>query len=188
MTCIVGAVEKGIVHLGGDSAMSSGGTLLYDGTSKVFRRNGLVLGSSGSVRQRDLLRHVLEFPKPPLDDAELAVWMRTAFVASLRSCFKDAGYTSIEHNAENFQGAFLVGCGGHLYAVYGDFQVAEFAERWHAIGSGQDYALGALWALRDAKMPMRKRVTVALSAAAHHCTSVRKPFHFVTAYFRGRAK
>lgn len=62
MTCIVGLIEQGVIYLGGDSISVSSYNKTLNRDSKVFQRNGLLLGTCGHIRLRNLLQYRLDIP------------------------------------------------------------------------------------------------------------------------------
>jgi len=171
MTCIVGLVERGVVHIGGDSASVAGWTSRVTRLPKVFRRGPFLLGYTTSFRMGQLLQHSLVVP--PQKDVDDMRFMVTTFVECVRQLLKEKGVAKIEANAES-GGQFLVGYRKRLYSVQSDFQVNEMADGFDAVGSGCEYALGALAASKGMK-PML-RVKRALAVSAHFNMAVSPPF------------
>ena len=77
-------------------------------------------------------------------------------------------------------GTFLVGVRGRLFAIYSDYQVAEEALDYMAVGSGEDIALGALYATADLGLSPRARMRIALKAAARFKPGVNGPFVYAS--------
>ncbi|GAA0392874.1 hypothetical protein [Streptomyces luteireticuli] len=177
MTVIVGLVHEERVHLGGDSAGISGSRLTVRKDPKVFRNGPYAMGFCGSFRMGQLLHHAFKAPKPKGD---LDRFMTTKFVNKLRTCLKEAGWARKESEQEQ-GGTFLVGIYGRLFIVYGDYQVAEPADGYAAVGCGNEFALGAFHATATTDLAPRERLTVALAAAGHHSTDVSEPFTYTTA-------
>ncbi|MEU2874049.1 hypothetical protein ABZ769_33450 [Streptomyces olivoreticuli] len=178
MTVIVGLIDEGRVHIGGDSAGISGCRLTVRKDPKVFRNGPYALGFSGSFRMGQLLHHAFKAPKPKGNDLDR--FMTTQFVNKLRTCLKEAGWARKDSEQEK-AGTFLVGIHGRLFIVYEDYQVAEPADGYAAIGCGSAFALGALHATATANLRARERLTAALAAASHHGTDVCAPFTYATA-------
>lgn len=172
MTCVVGLVDKGTVYIGVDSAAVQGWTRRQSRVAKVFRRGPFLIGYTTSFRMGQLLQHHLDVSaqEPGQDDVAYLV---THFIEKARALFKDKGFTKVEANTEK-GGQFLVGYRGRLYTVESDFQVGEHEEGYDAIGSGADFALGAMAAL-DRQKP-RARIGRALEIAAHFNMGVCGPF------------
>lgn len=174
MTCVVGIETEAGVTIGADSMSSNGHTGSANG-GKVFRVGELLVGCCGSIRMKQLLRYSLHVP--PIETWDLDRWMATDFINSARECLKQGGYATIV-NGEEAGGTFMVGVRGRLYTVYGDYQINYKPRRYHAVGSGEHIALGALYVLRD--LPPHERATAALEAAAEHVISVGPPFEILT--------
>ncbi|WP_085034631.1 hypothetical protein [Ensifer aridi] len=176
MTCIVGLVNNGSVHIGGDSAASSGHSLTIRADRKVFRKQDFIFGFTTSFRMGQLLAHSFE---PPERHAKTDVFafMVTEFVNALRRCLQDGGFAQ-RHNEAERGGTFLVGYAGRLFKITSDYQVGESVDDLDACGCGEEIALGALFASRNS--PPHERLTIALKAAERFSTGVRGPFHFET--------
>ena len=67
-----------------------------------------------------------------------------------------------------------IGKAGRLFTIQSDYQVAEVADNYTAVGCGQDYALGSLYATLES-IPT-KRIKLALETAAYFSAAVRPPF------------
>lgn len=165
MTCIVGLVENGEVWISGDSLVSSGGRTDVRNDEKVFIKDDMAFGVTGSIRISQIIRYQLSIPRYHEGD-DLMAYMVNDFAEAVRSCLKHYGAAQIVNN-EDMGGAFMVGFRGRLFVVYSDFQVAEFRERFTAIGSGEEYALGALYALDSSRSELspEARLQLAISAA-----------------------
>ena len=179
MTCVVGLVDNGTVHMGVDSigVTDDGSMYLILRDEKMFAVGPFLFGCCGNFRMRDLLRYSLSVAEPPasMSDDE---FIRTTFVNAVRDCLKAGGMAVVENNVEE-GGTFLVGYRGHLYLVEDSFQVVEPAVGYWAVGCGAEYALGALHASR--RLAPRKRMREALEASERFSAKVRGPFHYATA-------
>lgn len=178
MTAIVGLVSGGRVYIGGDSSCIGGSTVSPIPTPKVFLRDGIAFGATGSFRAAHLLRYALDIPGLANGDDVLR-WMVCDLVDAVRQCLRDGGAAKIEGGAEAGCN-FLVGVRGRLFFVGGDYGVTESGYGFNACGAGDDYALGAMSALeqRGASDPV-SNVIDALRIAEMHCVEVRGPFHVV---------
>ncbi len=177
MTCIAGVVHEGKVWVGGDSAGASGWDITTRLDPKVFRLGEFVVGFTTSFRMGQLLRYAFTPPQLPDDPADLFRYMVVDFVGSLRDCLKTGGFAE-KSNEREAGGTFLVAVRGRLFRVEGDYQVGESADLYDACGCGEAYAKGSLHSAAWPSMP-RKRVELALQAAAHHSNGVRGPFVIV---------
>lgn len=176
MTCVVGLVQKGRVYLGVDSAAVQGWTRRPSQVSKVFRRGPFLIGYTTSFRMGQLLEHHLTVPAQKDTQTDMS-FMVTLFIESVRVLLKEKGFTKIESNTEK-GGQFLVAYRKHLYTIESDFQVGHMVEQFDAIGSGAEFALGAMKAL-EKTAPMA-RVRKALEIAANYNMGVCGPFTIKT--------
>lgn len=176
MTCVVGLVNKGTVYIGVDSAAVQGWTRRTSHVPKVFRRGPFLLGYTTSFRMGQLLEHHLAVPEQAEGQDDMA-FMVTEFIEKVRALLKEKGFSKVEQNTEK-GGQFLVGYRGQLYTVESDFQVGKHGEGYEAVGSGADFALGAMHALPH--LPPTRRIRKALEVAAHFNMGVSAPFTIAT--------
>lgn len=179
MTVIAGVVHGGRVFLAGDSAGSAGWELRVRADPKVFANGPYVFGFTGSYRMGQLLQYVFE-PPVPEEGADLHRFMVAEFIPALRKCLSEGGYARKESEQET-GGTFLVGIRNRLFGVESDYQVAEGADSYAAVGCGAQVALGSLHStesslLVDPQDP-QDRLHRALSAAERFSNGVRGPFH-----------
>lgn len=197
MTCIVGLEHGGKVYIGGDSAGVNGWSLTVRADSKVFTRQlvsslggrpgEMVVGFTSSFRMGQIVQHVLDIPCVPearnwgsVDQAE--AWMVKKFIPELRRCFEAEGYQKKDNDRAS-GGTFLVGIAGHLFSVENDYQVGRAVCGYHAVGCGDDLAIGALHVLRASENPLgpTAQAQVALQTAEEHNAGVRGPFKVLAA-------
>lgn len=175
MTCIAAFINKNkTIIMGADSAGTGGWSRTLRKDPKVFIKNKMIFGFCGSFRMGQLLQFQLKVPDQPkkMDDFE---YMVREFVEALRKCLKDGGYSKISDNEEE-GGTFLVGYKGRLYRIDADFQVAESLDGYEALGSGEDLALGSLHTTNSLPMNSRRRIRLALEAAAYFNVACAAPF------------
>jgi len=184
MTCIAALVDGGRVWMGGDSAGVSGLDLTVRSDAKVFSlglgRDRLVIGYTTSFRMGQLLRFGFEPPPLPAYDDWLLRYMVVDFVEAVRTRLKAGGFTETANGRET-AGHFLVGVRGRLFSVESDFQVAEAADGYDAVGCGAAYAKGSLHTTAGLDLPAQRRLTLALEAAERHSAGVRGPFEILHA-------
>ena len=101
---------------------------------KVFTLGDFVIGFTTSYRMGQLLQFNLEIPCHH-DEVSLFAYMVTVFIDAVRECLKTGGYAEKAKEVEK-AGTFLVGYKGHLFRIEGDYQVAESALSYDAIGCG----------------------------------------------------
>jgi ATP-dependent protease HslVU (ClpYQ) peptidase subunit len=178
VTCIAAFINKNkTITMGGDSAATGGGGRTLRKDPKVFIKNRMIFGFCGSYRMGQLIQYQLKVPDQPkkMDDME---YMVKEFIEALRKCLKDGGFTTIEDSVEE-GGVFLVGYNGRLYRIDSDFQVGESMDGYEAVGSGEDLALGSLHTTSLLTMNARRRIRMALEAAAYFNVGVAAPFNIL---------
>ena len=183
MTCIVGLVCDGQVSLGGDSASNSNDhSITIVKNPKVFRKGAFVMGYTSSWRMGQLIQYQFMPPERDLQQ-DVMEYMVTSFIGGIRNLFKEGGWAKIENSQEQ-GGSFLVGYQGRLFTIHGDYQVAESANPYEAIGSGANIALGALFTLTTAKnfdkTAIQDILQFALDASSKHNSGVAPPYTFVS--------
>ena len=180
MTCVVGLHSKGKVWIGGDSA-GTDTTLMrvLRKDPKVFKLGSeYIIGYAGSFRFGQVLRYKFTPPEKPegKDDYEFMV---VDWLDALRTVLKDSGFTKIDDNVETFEdSSALIGYNGRLYCLEEDMQVGELIVPYAAIGCGADFAFGSIETSSklSKRMAPRKRVQLALEAAATFSAGVSAPF------------
>lgn len=177
MTVIVGIVDGDHVLIGGDSVGVMGNSIEVRKDKKVFVRKGIAFGYTSSFRMGQLLKYELKIPDQTADPMKYLV---TRFIPAVRETFKEHGFAWIENNRES-GGMFLVGLKNRLFAIESDFQVGEYVEGYTALGSGYQYALGAISAVQQSVPALDKRnvLKIALNTTGRLCTTVGGPYHIV---------
>lgn len=174
MTCIIGYIDKdGNVYVGADSCASNGYVKRSRNDQKIWENDGYLMANTGSPRVGQLLAHAFNPPHPKADE-DLMRFMVTTFIDSVRECLSSGGIAKKEHEVET-GGTFLVAYKGRLFTIFEDYQVAESCNNYTAAGSGEEIAMGALFALEDNKMCPVDKVSVALRAAAEFNCYVQGP-------------
>jgi len=177
MTCIIGVEYSGKVYIGADSCSYGSYMNRSSSTSKVFVRDGLVIGCAGSVRMGQILKYSLEVPK--FDGPTTAErYMATKFVLAVRKSFSEHGFMWKENERET-GGSFLVGVMGELYHVDSDYQASRVVYGYDCIGSGAEVAMGAMYALTRVDEPKDSPLNIigiALMASAEFSPNVSGPF------------
>ncbi len=169
MTCIVGLVQDNKIYMGGDRAAANDSEIYLIKEPKVFINEGFLIGYTTSFRMGYLLQYNYSPPirnkKEPLEG-----FMRTTFIDSIINLFKRNDFGGKSEDGSK-GGIFLVGIEKRLFNIQEDFSVMESDNDYYSIGSGADYALGALHVI-PYEPPIR-RIEKAISAAVRHCTTVR---------------
>src|SRR5213596_1879357 len=181
MTTIV-VVRKGdTAVIAADSLTTFGTTRLapaYDRSpEKVVRYRDSFIGVAGSAAHQLVLENILE-RNPSLDLAG-----RPAIYESFRKLhpvLKDEAFLNPKEEEddpyESSQMTVMVANPLGIFAVYSMREVFEFDRFW-AIGSGRDFALGAMFVLYDKAKSANAVATAAIHAGAEFDTGTSEPVH-----------
>jgi hypothetical protein len=176
VTCIVGLVDDGGVWFGGDSMTAAGWEATIMRGPKIFQHGPLLMGTTGTCRIAQLLEWRLAVPPLPTD-TNWYRWVATDLTDAIRTCLKDGGHAKQDNGQEAAGGnAILIGVAGHLFELADDYGLVEAACGYDAIGCGQAYARGALFASAESGLPPARRIQQALEAAEAFSAGVRGPF------------
>jgi ATP-dependent protease HslVU (ClpYQ) peptidase subunit len=165
MTVIVGFEFDNRVFLAGDVQGTGYNSKVIHTTPKVFNKKGVLFGYTSSYRFGQVLEHNLADPVVPQDDVEVYRWLITVLVPDIRQALKDNGFEK--------GGNCLIGVRGQLWELQDDFSVLRSVKGYSAVGSGYEYAIGALEMLQllspsvqlkyeqDVRMALARAVQVA---------------------------
>jgi len=195
MTTIIAVQGDGFAVISVDSRISRsyfGGAsiqtaTLKDGSSKVAPNGKYLLGAAGDVRAINIIQHVFQPPTPPpnLKGKKLDQFFTAKFIPALRECFDAQGYSvpdieDKEHIAEQGS-AILVVINGTIYIVDSDYSWSSDSYGLYSVGSGSDYALGAMQILtHNKKQTIQQAKTNAIKAlivTARYDPYTGPPFH-----------
>lgn len=178
MTCILALKYEGKVYMGGDSASMNGWDKNITAIQKVFHVGTFLIGFSGDTRMHNLLQWHVSIREPESDENDMH-YVVTGLIATVRECLKENGFLIHDNNHENNgNSAFLVGYRGDVYWIGSNFDVSRFSDSITAVGTGADFALGALKAFMDNKTFKPKRDMLrALEISGNFCASVMPPYY-----------
>jgi ATP-dependent protease HslVU (ClpYQ) peptidase subunit len=177
MTCVVAATDGHTVIIGGDSCAVDNSTISARVHPKVFRKGELAIGYCQSFRLGQILEYIFSPPPVPrTKDANMMEYMVKSFVPAMKKCLEENWYPY--HDDEKEDWSIIVGVKGKIFYVESDYHVGHDINNYFAIGSGGDYALGAMYAVKD--QDPRVMVRVGLEAAVEFSPFVKRPFNYVT--------
>lgn len=175
MTCVVALRHDGRIYMGADSAGVGGWYSRQNRMDpKIYRVGEMLIGFTTSFRMGQLLGYSLSVPHHHPDVA-IEKYMATTFINAVRECLKGGGWAEKDKEQEK-GGNFLVAYKGRIFEIQRDYQVAESADAFNAVGCGQDLALGSLHTSQGWTLKPRDRVEIALEAAAAFSAGVHPPF------------
>ncbi|GAB4528644.1 MAG: hypothetical protein OHK0046_47760 [Anaerolineae bacterium] len=160
MTTIVGIERDGVVYMAADSQTTISGYKYQITQKKLFWNRDILFGVTGSVIVNQLLRYHLQLPAHDngLSDDHYMIQHVMPAVRTVLEPIKGDGY-------DDFWA--LMGYRGRLYMISYGFECVRPAEFYAAIGSGRDYAIGAVKTLmiHTPSMHPSLMVTTAVSVA-----------------------
>jgi ATP-dependent protease HslVU (ClpYQ) peptidase subunit len=185
MTTIVGVENADGCIIASDSRIAeSGKVYTHPKMIKAIERGSYIIGGAGDYRA---LQVVLHGWQPPLVNAKakqnLYEFVINKVAPSLKATLSEAGIEfnkSSDNDDDKFDLSLLIGINGSLFEIDSDFAVAMNDSGLYAIGSGGDYALGAL----HAGAPVLK----AMEIAALNNNGTSAPFHILKQENKQNAK
>lgn len=170
MTVIAACIDADAdrVHMAADSlAVETNGTTME--ICKLWSpSDGLLLGLAGMTKGLAILRRHVRI-EPPVDGDDLDEWAQDfAEDATRELCARGCTEDGAEHD---FYGTILLAWRGHLWEVQS--MVANRVTRsYHAIGSGDTVAFGAMWALTRCGLPVDQVPRLTVEAAVEHLVDI----------------
>jgi ATP-dependent protease HslVU (ClpYQ) peptidase subunit len=179
LTCIIGIIEDNITYLGGDGLQLRGDRKNTKET-KVHQRGEFLIGGAGLSGEIDLLLYSTDYiiPKEGQNTKE---FFYNDFIPEYKRVLREHGRLTIIDNTEEMESQFLIGFRGELIVITQSFAVVidNHQDNYTAIGSGEDYALGALFATNNSDATAKDKISIALAATSHHNVTVDSPFEIV---------
>ena len=157
------------------------------GSTKVAKNGDYLLGAAGDVRAINILTHAFV---PPIADGMVGVkldrFITNKFIPSLRACFEAQGYAASGKDEQAQYGSdVLVVVSGTIYVIGDDYSWVRDSAGVYALGTGGDYALGALYSRGIDKLASKittaqEAVRDSLQIAARLDPGSGAPFHVVS--------
>ena len=176
MTTIIGVQYEDSCVISSDSRVAEGGKVYtHPEMVKAVERGSYIIGGAGDYRA---LQVVLHGWSPPLVTAKaktnLYEFVINKVVPSLKSTLLEAGVDFDKETTtpeSKLELSLLLGVNGVLFEIDDDFSVAMSDNHFYGIGTGGDYAVGALHAGATVLDAMR------IAAINNNGTSA--PFHIL---------
>ena len=179
MTCIVGIVDEknGKIYMGCDSAGISGLNIRERKDKEIFIKDDkMIFAFCGSFRMADIIKYHFVIPNK-IEGQTDKNYLHTTFLDSLIESLNTNKLATIVDNEIKIQASgFLLGYKNNLYKIHSDFQIEELYINYNAAGCGEDYALGALFALEGDDLKPKEKIKIALTAASKFSAGVCPPF------------
>lgn len=136
MTCIVGVEVGDKVVLAGDIQGSGGNNKIIHTQPKVFKNGDMGFGYTTSYRFGQIIEHSITKEFVPNSSDLIYPWLVKEFVPHCRKSLQEGGYDG--------GGTCLMGVKGQLWELQGEFSILRSTKGFNAVGSGYEYALGAM--------------------------------------------
>ncbi len=179
MTCIVGIETPTGALLAGDTRVVWPNRHAAIDT-KLMEMRGAAAGFAGDARVDQLLKILGEIAPYKGEDPER--WIVTCFCpvleVALEACKKQTKILVVKDDeAWPIESVCLVAVGGQIWSVDETLYAMRSRDGYDAVGSGAEYAIGALYATKatDVESDPVKRAHVAIEAAAWACPTVGGP-------------
>lgn len=161
MTTIAAVQGKGWAVVGYDSRVTDDSRVytLPKNSGKMVENGPFLLGAAGDMRAINLLGHVLKPPTPPsfAEEEELDAFISTKFIPSVKKVFDDAQY-----GEKGEQDSHIIAVvQGVVYDIGSNYDWCRDVEGIYAVGTGGQFALGAIYSMLSGK----KRTITAVRAA-----------------------
>ena len=198
MTTIIGLQGKTWSILASDSKISifddngfiTSQSLLPSHVSKIVDKDGYLIGAAGDVRAINILHHVYEPPslRYCTTQEKIEQHITKKVVPTLRSCFDAEGYSppdkgDRDHKAEHGS-SIIISIKAQIFVIEEDYSWAQDESGIYVIGTGQQYARGAIHALTGTnstkhltKAKALEIIKSALLIASAHDPYTGAPFH-----------
>ncbi len=183
MTVIIGVEHNGNVFMGADSECVNGWMRHQLTTRKIARLGELLIGVAGQIRTHNIILYQFVPPERLLDESD-EHYVIVSVIEAIRKCLKDSGWLTVENSKETVDlNEFLIGYRAKLYRVGPHFDVAHYRSGIASVGSGDQYALGAMYALRASRKrayseaQIETQIKTALRISAQLSMGVSEPFY-----------
>jgi ATP-dependent protease HslVU (ClpYQ) peptidase subunit len=179
MTTIVAVKKNGMVAIAADSLTTFGDTRLgrqYKGEhDKIIEIGGSYIGLCGSSAHHLVLSALL----PKLEDIKLGSRMEVyETFRRLHPVLKEQGYLNPKEDEddpyESSQITALIVNSSGIYGVYSYREVFDYDRFW-GIGSGRNFALGAMFAAYDRSKTAAEVARIGVMAGAEFDTATQGP-------------
>lgn len=149
MTAIAGYIDKenGYTYLASDSLSSDKKTSRVTG-SKIIKKENMLLGCSGSIRFKNILRYDFQCPNKK-EGQSTASYINVDFRKALVKAFTEGNAITKDKEAIEIPGAVLIAIEDQLFQMQCDTAIFQNDYGYMSIGSGSYHVSGAIQALKE---------------------------------------
>ena len=139
MTTIVAIENKNWAVMAADSQITEDNTkILSTRTPKIIKFKDMYIGLRGDARPGDIIAYNW---KPPKIRGDIQKWVVGTMIPSMIKAFEKNNY-DWEDDKTDF--SFLVMVKNEIFDIGSDMSISRSDNRMYAVGSGKEYAMGAL--------------------------------------------
>lgn len=156
MTCVAGYIDKNKVYIGGDSFGSTSSTQSEYTTDKIFQYHGqntenlkIIMGIAGSYKAIDLVQYSDDLFSNYEKRKDIVSYNEKSIIN--RKFLVKYVVPKLETLSKRINDKFdlMIGIENRLFIIQSDFSVISPYDNYCAIGSGEDFAIGAFNAIED---------------------------------------
>ena len=190
MTVIAAIKENGKVYMGCDSIfmdLESYQTIKRT-DSKLIQLDEIIIGitATNGCRVFQIMKYLLKLPPTrKIKNDDLITYMTTTFRARVKKLLIAEDILLVDEDRKSNEpcimpSEFLVAIRDRIFQVGQDFDIAEIDMPFSTIGSGGEYALGALETMSQfTTLPAEDKLLFAMKTSEKFTASVKGPFHLL---------
>ena len=172
MTTVIAIQHSQGVEMIADSQINSGGQPYFHADMvKIVERGKYLIGIAGRVVALQAIQNSWNPPALTASHkSSLYNFIITKVVPSLKSFIEDSKIFSDKEKEDDDLFSILIAIKGEVFEIDQDYSVARRSNGLYAIGSGSDYALGALNVGASALQAMEVAASLDVNTAAPFIT------------------
>lgn len=148
MTTIVGIqlADRALIYAD-NQVTSSNRKYNHKAMTKITKRGDWHIAGAGEVAALDIAHHIWTPPTPTTKDIKnLYHFVIAKVMPSLRECLANNGWDFKLETEDAYRFRLLLMCKGEIFEIDDDLSVCLRDDGFYGIGSGHEFALGALHA------------------------------------------
>ena len=146
-TIIATQTDHGVVMIADSQINSTGKPYFHEDMVKIIERNRYLIGVAGRVVALQSIQNSWNPPSLPANyKGSLYNFVITKIVPSLKMFIDESKMFSDKEKEDGELFSILLAIKGEVFEIDDDYSVARREDGIYAIGSGADFALGALMA------------------------------------------
>jgi ATP-dependent protease HslVU (ClpYQ) peptidase subunit len=147
MTTIVAICKNGNVTMGADSQVTDGTRPhRHPSMEKITKNNSWLIAGSGDSTPCDILQHIFVPPVPTVSERkDLYKFMITKFIPAIRDCLEENDWKPDQQDKDSGFN-MLFAFDGEVFDIGNDLSVLINEDGIYGVGSGSQWAMGALYA------------------------------------------